>query len=191
MAIKGGPSEMRWKRAYSQIVSGCTRTRTYLWTTQVERGERLLHWVGLSVSPIVGSFAAFVYHGGFEGQHTTYWAQYEGHYEHWRFSKGYDQGWEDAYRFLSHDIAHQHVVSELGFQGLWKKKRVRDHGVENGFSNNLWEYGKALGLVTILVSFVLVLSSLRISWARSGLMFFFSPLFFRAWLCASHSRRKP
>ncbi|KAG9308207.1 glycoside hydrolase family 5 protein [Chiua virens] len=74
------------------------------------------------------------------GQHTSYWAQYPGHYEHWRFNKGYDQGWEDAYRFLLHNVAIHRVVSELGFQGPWKKKRAHDHGVENGFGNNLWEY---------------------------------------------------
>lgn len=84
---------------------------------------------------------------GFEGQHTSYWAQYPGHYEHWRFSKGYDQGWEDAYRFLLHNVANEHAVSELGFQGLWTKKRVYDHGIQNGFGNNLWEYGKARGFM--------------------------------------------
>ena len=102
------------------------------------------------------SFAAIVPQDGFEGQHTSYWAQYPGHYEHWRFSRGYDQGWEDAYRFLLHSVANQHVVSELGFQGPWKKKRARDHGIENGNSNNLWEYGKARGFMAVLVSFPLL-----------------------------------
>ncbi|KAF8124594.1 glycoside hydrolase family 5 protein [Boletus edulis] len=74
------------------------------------------------------------------GQHAAYWARHPGHYEHWRLSKGYDQGWEDAYRYLLHSVANQPVVSELGFRGPWKKKRVHEHGVENGFSNNLWEY---------------------------------------------------
>ncbi|KAH0826810.1 glycoside hydrolase family 5 protein [Lanmaoa asiatica] len=74
------------------------------------------------------------------GQHTSYWAQYPGHYEHWRFNRGYDRGWGDAYQFLLHNVVSKRVVSELGFQGVWKKKRVHDHGVENGFSNNLWEY---------------------------------------------------
>lgn len=152
MAIKGGPSEMRWKRACFQIVSACTRRRTFLWTTQIELGGRLPRWIEPLVSPTFGSFPAFVSHDGFEGQHTSYWAQYPGHYEHWRLNKGYDQGWEDAYRFLLHNVANKHAVSELGFQGLWKKKRVRDHGVENGFSNSLWEYGKARDFITFFAS---------------------------------------
>ncbi|KAG6369179.1 glycoside hydrolase superfamily [Boletus reticuloceps] len=93
---------------------------------------------------------AFVSQDGFGGQHAAYWARHPGHYEHWRLSKGYDQGWEDAYRYLLHSVANQPVVSELGFRGPWKKNWVREHGIENGFSNNLWEYGKAWFSSTLL-----------------------------------------
>ncbi|KIJ59987.1 glycoside hydrolase family 5 protein [Hydnomerulius pinastri MD-312] len=74
------------------------------------------------------------------GQHTSYWTQYPGNYEHWRFEKGYSQGWEDAYRFLLNKDTSHAVVPELGFKGSWKKKRAHEHGTEDGFSGNLWEY---------------------------------------------------
>ncbi|KIJ11716.1 glucan 1,3-beta-glucosidase [Paxillus involutus ATCC 200175] len=74
------------------------------------------------------------------GQHVSYWAQYPGQYEHWRFEKGYNQGWGDAYKFLLNKDTTLDAVSELGFKGPWKKKRVYEHGTESGFSNNVWEY---------------------------------------------------
>ncbi|KAF9218682.1 glycoside hydrolase [Gyrodon lividus] len=74
------------------------------------------------------------------GQHASYWAQYPGHYEHWRFEKGYNQGWGDAYQFLLNKAITKDAVCELGFKGSWRKKRVHEHGTESGFSNNVWEY---------------------------------------------------
>ncbi|KAF9234748.1 glycoside hydrolase family 5 protein [Melanogaster broomeanus] len=74
------------------------------------------------------------------GQHASYWTQYSGQYEHWRFEKGYHQGWEDAYRFLLNRDTTRNAVCELGNKGSWKKKRVHEHSTEYGFSNNVWEY---------------------------------------------------
>ncbi|KAH7887222.1 glycoside hydrolase family 5 protein [Phlebopus sp. FC_14] len=76
------------------------------------------------------------------GQHASYWAQYPGHYEHWRFEKGYNQGWEDAYRFFLDKDATAFAVPELGFKGSWKKKRAQGHVIECGSSGSIWEYGE-------------------------------------------------
>ncbi|KAI6000408.1 glycoside hydrolase family 5 protein [Pisolithus orientalis] len=73
-------------------------------------------------------------------RHMSYWAQYPGRYEHWRFEKGYDQGWVDAYYFLTSGAFEHGAVSELGLKGIWKRKRVHEHALRAGHSNNLWEY---------------------------------------------------
>lgn len=70
--------------------------------------------------------------------------QYPGHYEHWRFDKGYDRGWEDAYYFLTAKAEELGgPVYELGFQGFWKRKRVGEHILKEGSSGNLWEFGES------------------------------------------------
>lgn len=75
------------------------------------------------------------------GRHRSYWTRYQGHYEHWRFDRGYNQGWEDAYYFLTARVEeHGGSVCELGFKGFWKKKRVGEHAVKEGSSGNLWEF---------------------------------------------------
>ncbi|KAI6027052.1 glycoside hydrolase family 5 protein [Pisolithus marmoratus] len=74
-------------------------------------------------------------------RHMSYWAQYPARYEHWRFEEGYDQGWEDAYYFLTSDLFEHGAVNELGLRGIWKKKRVHEHALREGRSDNLWEYG--------------------------------------------------
>jgi len=80
----------------------------------------------------------------FEGRHRSYWTRYPGHYEHWRFDKGYNQGWEDAYYFLTARVEeHRGSVCELGFRGFWKKKRVGEHVAKEGSSGNLWEFGES------------------------------------------------
>ena len=35
------------------------------------------------------------------GDHTVYWSQYPGKYEHWRFAEGFIRGWDDAYLFFA------------------------------------------------------------------------------------------
>lgn len=74
-------------------------------------------------------------------RHVSYWAQYPAHYEHWRFEKGYDQGWEDAFYFLTSSVFEHGAVSELGLEGIWRKKRVYEHALRDGRSDHLWEYG--------------------------------------------------
>ncbi|KAI5984851.1 glycoside hydrolase family 5 protein [Pisolithus albus] len=73
-------------------------------------------------------------------RHVSYWAQYPAHYEHWRFEKGYDQGWEDAFYFLTSSVFEHGAVSELGLEGIWRKKRVYEHALRDGRSDHLWEY---------------------------------------------------
>lgn len=75
-------------------------------------------------------------------QHSGYWSQYPGNYEHWRFSEGFMQGWDDAWSFFTSVsmLPPSASVPELGFKGPWAKKRVQAHVAAKG-GNNLWEYG--------------------------------------------------
>jgi hypothetical protein len=75
------------------------------------------------------------------GDHTTYWKQFKGQYEHWRFADGFLQGWEDAFAFFSIDLGHP-AVSELGFKGQWSKGRAAAYAKQKG-SSNMWEFGKS------------------------------------------------
>ncbi|KAH8108792.1 glycoside hydrolase [Phellopilus nigrolimitatus] len=70
--------------------------------------------------------------------HSTYWDQQKGHYEHWRFEDGFIEGWEDAYTFFSFDLGS--AVPELGFKGQWAKRRAHAHSKEKGHSKNIWEF---------------------------------------------------
>lgn len=73
-------------------------------------------------------------------EHTDYWKQYKGHYEHWRFEDGFCEGWDDAYTFFSFILGS--TVSELGFKGEWVKRRARTHTEVKGKSQNIWEFSK-------------------------------------------------
>ncbi|OJA21032.1 hypothetical protein AZE42_05540 [Rhizopogon vesiculosus] len=74
------------------------------------------------------------------GQHASYWARFSGHYEHWRFNTGFDQGWNEAYDFFALDRAGKPAVSELGFKGYVAKRKVQEHIREKGVSDNIWEF---------------------------------------------------
>ncbi|KZT07057.1 glycoside hydrolase family 5 protein [Laetiporus sulphureus 93-53] len=73
------------------------------------------------------------------GEHTAYWQQYPGHYEHERFGEGFIQGWEDAWVFLGAEPLASAPVSELGFKGPWAKRRAQEHARRQG-EGNIWEY---------------------------------------------------
>ncbi|EJC98279.1 glycoside hydrolase [Fomitiporia mediterranea MF3/22] len=75
-------------------------------------------------------------------EHTAYWDQYQGHYEHWRFEEGFTRGWDDAYEFFSFDLGSS--ISELGFKGQWAKRRAFTHAKEKGHSGNIWEFEHGL-----------------------------------------------
>lgn len=71
--------------------------------------------------------------------HTSYWGQYKGKYEHWRFEDGFIRGWEDAYAFFSLTVGRS--ISEIGFKGQWAKRRAAAHAQEKGHSGSIWEFG--------------------------------------------------
>ncbi|KAI0628657.1 glycoside hydrolase [Trametes polyzona] len=74
------------------------------------------------------------------GQHASYWQQYPGNYEHWRFAEGFTRGWDDAYLFAAlSQVRSSAFVEEIGFVGPWKNRRVREHVATKGDSN-LWEF---------------------------------------------------
>ena len=81
------------------------------------------------------------------GQHASYWGQYPGHYEHWRFDEGFATGWEDAVRFASWRPSQ--FADELGFKGPWLKRRASEHLRAKG-DGNLWEYGMSSVLINRL-----------------------------------------
>ncbi|THH00439.1 hypothetical protein EW026_g2083 [Hermanssonia centrifuga] len=75
------------------------------------------------------------------GQHSGYWSQYSGHYEHWRFSEGFIQGWDDNWMFFNSvsTLPPTSPVPELGFKGPWMKRRIQEHIASKG-NGNIWEY---------------------------------------------------
>ena len=77
-------------------------------------------------------------------QHRSYWRQYPGNFEHWRFVDGFTEGWEDAWQFffISSRTQRTGFISELGFTGPWGKRRSQVHAHRKG-NGNIWEYGKA------------------------------------------------
>ncbi|PFH48234.1 glycoside hydrolase family 5 protein [Amanita thiersii Skay4041] len=67
--------------------------------------------------------------------HTSYWSKHPGHYEHWRFEKGFKDAWEEAYRFFDWGVLSGRVsVSELGFVSARARSLAGDLG------GNYWEY---------------------------------------------------
>ncbi|GLB43151.1 putative glycosyl hydrolase 5 (cellulase A) family protein [Lyophyllum shimeji] len=68
-------------------------------------------------------------------QHTQYWSQYGGKYEHWRFGEGFVKGWDAGYIFLdsNQDDPYGRVM-ELGFKGAWARRVARNYG------KLYWEY---------------------------------------------------
>jgi glucan 1,3-beta-glucosidase len=75
------------------------------------------------------------------GEHTAYWSQFPGHYEHWRFGNGFIQGWDDAYVFFSSSSDIRRPVPELGFKTTMGKRRLTEHVKEEGAGKGVWEYG--------------------------------------------------
>ncbi|KAH8070764.1 glycoside hydrolase [Cristinia sonorae] len=75
-------------------------------------------------------------------EHARYWAQYPGHYEHWRFSAGFVRGWDDAWLFFTSisSLPASRTVPELGFKGACVKRRTAEHVKEKGGSGSLWEF---------------------------------------------------
>jgi len=77
-------------------------------------------------------------------QHTQYWSNHKGDYEHWRFEAGFVQGWDDAFLFFlfSPQVVVETPVSELGFQGQWVKRRTEGHILSRGNGKAVWEFGE-------------------------------------------------
>lgn len=74
------------------------------------------------------------------GAHEGYWRQFKGHYEPWRFSEGFERGWDDAFAFFAMDVGS--AVPEIGFKGQWAKRRAGVHVRERGKNGNVWEFGE-------------------------------------------------
>jgi len=76
------------------------------------------------------------------GDHTAYWSQYPGKYEHWRFAEGFIRGWYDAYSFFASACRGEgrYAIPELGFRGAWVKRRAGEHMGEKGGGNFIWEF---------------------------------------------------
>jgi len=90
-------------------------------------------------------------------QHEGWWAANSNtahEMEHWRFSMGYYQGWEDSLAFFFDSGLGG---SEVGFRGAWKNRRIEAHKREKGDSKWTWEYGH--GMEQALTKFVEVVQS--------------------------------
>ncbi|KZS91157.1 glycoside hydrolase [Sistotremastrum niveocremeum HHB9708] len=74
--------------------------------------------------------------------HVNWWNKYPGHYEHWRFELGFQQGWDDAFVFFNFRDSSA-SVSEIGFRGQLARRRSSEHIREKGESN-VWEYGESI-----------------------------------------------
>jgi aryl-phospho-beta-D-glucosidase BglC (GH1 family) len=100
------------------------------------------HWVGLKLARLVDVEQSHRRRNACRDkaleQHTNWWKQYPGHYEHWRFSIGYEKGWDDAYRFFT-TASVGHTIPEIGFKGTLAKARAEEHVREKG-SSNIWEF---------------------------------------------------
>ncbi|KZT25264.1 glycoside hydrolase family 5 protein, partial [Neolentinus lepideus HHB14362 ss-1] len=77
--------------------------------------------------------------------HVSYWDQYPGKYEHFRFGEGFAQGWDDAYEhFLCTEAGagkgEGGPVPELGFKGPWAKRRAEAYVRNKGGADHVWEY---------------------------------------------------
>ncbi|KAJ3508976.1 hypothetical protein NLJ89_g5465 [Agrocybe chaxingu] len=66
--------------------------------------------------------------------HTRYWAQHPGKYNHQRFVDGFCCGWGDTYGFIVATPASAKTISEIGFKGAWARRRTTDHG------SSYWEF---------------------------------------------------
>jgi glucan 1,3-beta-glucosidase len=74
-------------------------------------------------------------------EHSGWWDKYPGNYEHWRFSDGFNIGWEDAYAVFASAPARRNIpIAEIGYKGPWAKIRAAQHAQAKG-SNSLWEFG--------------------------------------------------
>ncbi|CAK4032617.1 glycoside hydrolase family 5 [Lecanosticta acicola] len=73
------------------------------------------------------------------GAHCQYWdTNHPGHYEHERFARGWDVGFEDAAAFFGMRSQHgQRGADKIGMLDVWTLKRLRESGQGGPF---VWEY---------------------------------------------------
>lgn len=70
--------------------------------------------------------------------HCNYWQSHGGKAEeHWRFEKGFQQGWADTTFFF------RRAGAPIGFRGPWASMRTAAHASESGDSHS-WEYQHGL-----------------------------------------------
>ena len=78
-----------------------------------------------------------------EAAHDSYWdTDYPGIYEHSRFERGWDLGFNDAVAFFEMRSQHGHDGGDkIGMLDLWCLKRLRESGQSGSF---VWEYEQGL-----------------------------------------------
>ncbi|EKM81464.1 hypothetical protein AGABI1DRAFT_69695 [Agaricus bisporus var. burnettii JB137-S8] len=75
--------------------------------------------------------------------HTSYWSQFRGSYNHSQFDEGYSEGWDTAFHFFNSsfhknfDEGPKHSVNEPGFGAAWAKKHC---SAEDRSKKSYWEY---------------------------------------------------
>ncbi|PPJ56066.1 hypothetical protein CBER1_02123 [Cercospora berteroae] len=87
--------------------------------------------------------------GNIWGTHCHYWdSTHPGHYEHWRFEKGFEQGWSDALAFFSYKAQHCGLKGgdKIGMLDLWVLKRLCDSGQAGQHFAWEWEVGFRQGV---------------------------------------------
>lgn len=67
-------------------------------------------------------------------EHSAYWDQHEGNYEHWRYADGYVSGWQDAAAF------YEFHGSTIGRINAWQDARRAQHIAAKGNSGAIWEW---------------------------------------------------
>lgn len=67
-------------------------------------------------------------------EHSAYWDQHKGNYEHWRYADGYVSGWQDAAAF------YEFHGSTIGRINAWQDARRAQHIAAKGNSGAIWEW---------------------------------------------------
>ncbi|KAG5366382.1 putative glycosyl hydrolase [Yarrowia sp. B02] len=67
-------------------------------------------------------------------EHSAYWDQHKGNYEHWRFADGFVSGWQDAAAF------YEFHGSTIGRINAWQDARRAQHIASKGNSGAIWEW---------------------------------------------------
>jgi len=82
--------------------------------------------------------------------HVNYWNSRMSKNEHWRFEMGFLQGWDDGKLFFS--FPGNTSLSEIGYMGEWKRRRVAEHVAAKKGGDFVWEFeqGFQQGYSTIL-----------------------------------------